>query len=101
MGRERGPAGHPLELELLSSLRVMAKGCDFEAVSEVALISPQTLEVFRSTGSGSSGQWSTSFPSGSSGPLMLKLCPSWVSAPSTLLQCSSLFTPPVLPSPYR
>ena len=43
---KRGPAGHPLELKLLSSLRVMAKGCDFEAVSEVALISPQTLEVF-------------------------------------------------------
>ena len=37
---KRGPAGHPLELKLLSSLRVMAKGCDFEAVSEVALISP-------------------------------------------------------------
>jgi len=43
---KRGPAGHPLELKLLSSLRVMAKGCDFEAVSEVALISPSTLEIF-------------------------------------------------------
>ena len=44
--QKRGPAGHPLELKLLASLRVMAKGCDFDAVSEVALISGRTLEVF-------------------------------------------------------
>ena len=37
---------HRLELKLLASLRVLAKGCDFELVSEIALISPTTLERF-------------------------------------------------------
>lgn len=45
----RGKGGarrHPLELKILASLRVFAKGCDFDTVSEIALISPTCLERF-------------------------------------------------------
>ena len=42
----RGRRCHPLELKVLASLRMLAKGCDSDTVSEAAQISPKTLAAF-------------------------------------------------------